>query len=330
MKSNWTVVCFVFLAAQPALADKGDPQEALAWLSKIAGASAQQNYSGTFIYQHRGVSETSRIVHFVNTAGGVFEKLEALDGPAREVIRSNDQVTCYLPTIKTVIIEQRNARLLPAQLPERLTDLAESYEIRTGRLDRVAGYECRVIILEPRDNLRYGRRFCAETRTGLPLRASTIGEKNEILELFAFTELAIGGDFNRDKVKSKYATDSRSWRIDRSALNVKERTVDTGWVIRNEPAGFRKLMEIKRSIAGRGTSVAHIVYSDGLAAVSIFIEPLTSSSRDRPEQSLTHQGAVNIYTRQLAGHLVTVLGETPTTTVMQIANSLEHRAAASR
>lgn len=329
MKYIWTVIGIGFLAAQPALAGKADSQEALAWLSKMVGASAQQNYSGTFVYQHRGVSETSRIAHFVNPAGGVFEKLEALDGPAREVIRSNDQVTCYLPTIKTVIIEQRNARLLPAQLPERLADLSESYGIRMGRLDRVAGHECRVIILEPKDNMRYGRQFCAEIGSGLPLRASTLGEKNEILELFAFTELTIGGGFNRDKVKSKFSASSRGWRVDRSALNVTERATDTGWVIGNQPAGFRKVMEIRRSVAGRGSSVTHIVYSDGLAAVSIFIEPLSASS-DRPEQSLTHQGAVNIYTRKLAGHMITVLGETPASTVMQIANSLEPRATIAR
>lgn len=329
MKIIWTVICVGCLAAQPALADKSDSQDALAWLSKMAGASSQQNYSGTFVYQHRGVSETSRIVHFVNPAGGVFEKLEALDGPAREVIRSNDQVTCYLPTIKTVIIEQRNARLLPAQLPERMSDLSENYGIRMGRLDRVAGYECQVIILEPKDGLRYGRQFCAEAKTGLPLRATTHGEKNEILELFAFTELTIGGGFNRDKVKSQYTAKSRTWRVDRSALNVTERAADTGWVIGSQPAGFKKLMEITRSVAGRGSAVAHIVYSDGLAAVSVFIEPLTAG-KDRPEKSLTHQGAVNIYTRKLGGHLITVLGEAPAATVMQIANSLEHRTTASR
>jgi sigma-E factor negative regulatory protein RseB len=329
MKINWSVICFSLLAAHPALADKADTQEALNWLARMAGASAQHNYSGTFVYQHRGVSETSRIVHYVNAAGGVFERLEALDGPAREVIRSNDQVTCYLPSIKTVIIEQRNTRLLPAQLPERLSDLAESYTIRLGKIDRVAGHECRTIVLRPKDNLRYGRNFCAETTTGLPLRVVTLGEKNEILELFAFTELTIGGSFNREKVRSKYAAQSRNWRVDRSALNVTERAVDTGWVIGSEPPGFRKLMEIRRSVAGRSGSVAHIVYSDGLAAVSIFIEPLPAL-KERPDQSLTHQGAVNIYTRQIGGHLVTVLGETPTATVMQIANSLELRTSASR
>jgi sigma-E factor negative regulatory protein RseB len=327
MKFNWTVTCIALLAAHPALADSASTQDALNWLSKMAGASTQHNYSGTFVYQHRGVSETSRIVHYVNAAGGVFERLEALDGPAREVIRSNDQVTCYLPSAKTVIIEQRNSRLLPAQLPERLSDLSESYSIRLGKLDRVAGHECRTITLKPKDNLRYGRNFCAEISTGLPLRSATLSEKNEVLELFAFTELTIGGSFNREKVKSRYAAQSRNWRIDRSALNVTERAADTGWVIGSEPPGFRKLMEIRRSVAGRGGSVAHIVYSDGLAAVSIFIEPI-SAQKEKQEQVLTHQGAVNILTRQIGAHLVTVLGETPTATVMQIANSLERRISA--
>lgn len=322
MRSVWPVVFLGLSAANFTLADSGDSQEGLNWLRKMAGASSQLNYSGTFVYQHGGQSETSRIVHYVNSAGGVFEKLETLDGPAREVIRSNDQVTCYLPSTKTVIIEQRNGRLLPAPLPERLTDLVENYLVKMGKLDRVAGHECQVIELGPKDSLRYGRHFCAEVQSGLPLRVRSFNEKNEAVESFAFTQLTIGGGFNRDKVKSKYAAKSQNWRIDRSALNVSERAADTGWVLNNQPAGFKKLMEVRRSTTGRAGSVAQIVFSDGLAAVSVFIEPMP---KERPVRALTHQGAVNIYTRSLADHMVTVLGEAPAATVMQIANSLELR-----
>ena len=322
MKAVWPVVFLGLSAAHFALADSGNAQEGLTWLRKMASASNQVNYSGTFVYQHRGLSETSRIVHYANPAGGVFEKLETLDGPAREVIRSNDQVTCYLPTTKTVIIEQRNARLLPALMPEHLTSITENYTIKTGQLDRVAGHECQVVTLEPKDSLRYGRHFCVEVRSGLPLRVRTFNEKHEGVESFAFTQLMIGGSFNRDKVKSKYSAKSHNWRIDRSALDVSERPADIGWVINNQPAGFKKLMEVKRMVAGRSGSVAQIVFSDGVAAVSVFIEPM---AKERPAQSLTHQGAVNIYTRSIADHMVTVLGEAPAATVMQIANSLELR-----
>ena len=102
----------------------------------MANASRQLIYSGTFVYQHPTKSETSRIVHYVYSAGGEFEKLEVLDGPAREVIRSNDQLTCYLPKSKTVIIEQRDARQLPVLL-ERMTGIPENCTVRKTETDRV-------------------------------------------------------------------------------------------------------------------------------------------------------------------------------------------------
>jgi sigma-E factor negative regulatory protein RseB len=296
----------------------------------MANASRQLNYSGTFVYQHADRIETSRIAHFVNPAGGEFEKLETLDGPAREVIRTNDQVTCYLPDAKTVIIEKRSARRFPALLPESLSGVADNYAVSVADGPR-AGYECQVVVLEPRDKLRYGHQFCAETRSGLPLRARTLSEKNQPLESFAFTELKIGGSFSRDQVRSRYAAKSRDWKIDSSTLVLRDVPTDTGWTLTRQPAGFRKLTELKRSISGRAVMVSHIVYSDGVAAVSVFIEPLPKTlPKTRPARSLSHQGAVNIYVRPVADHLVTVLGETPAATVMQIANSLEFRSGLGR
>jgi sigma-E factor negative regulatory protein RseB len=297
-------------------------QDGLTWLSKMANASRRLNYSGTFVYQHADRIETSRIVHFVNPAGGEFEKLETLDGPAREVIRTNDQVTCYRPDTKTVIVEKRSARRFPAVFPEQVIGVADNYAVIVAGIDRVAGFDCQVVVLEPKDQLRYGHQFCAEIGSGLPLRARTLNEKNQLLESFAFTEIRLGGRFSRDQVKSKYASKSRDWKVDHSALVLSDVPADTGWALTREPAGFKKLTEMKRSIAGRSAVVSHIVYSDGLAAISVFIEPLP---KPRPGKSLSHQGAVNIYVRPLANHMVTVLGETPAATVMQVADSLELR-----
>jgi sigma-E factor negative regulatory protein RseB len=317
--------------AGPLLAAESTPldvsHDGVALLKKMASASRRLNYSGTFVYQHSGQNETSRIVHFVNPAGGEFEKLETLDGPAREVIRTNDQVTCYLPDTKTVLIEKRSTRRFPALLPEQLSGVADNYVVSVTGMDRVAGYDCRVVLLEPKDKLRYGHQFCAEAGSGLPLRSRTLSEKNQLLEAFAFTELRIGGSFSRDQVRSRYAARSKEWKVDHSALAITDVPADTGWSLTRQPTGFKKLTELKRSIAGRAGMVSHIVYSDGLAAVSVFIEPLPKA---RPARSLSHQGAVNIYIRPIADHMVTVLGEAPAATVMQIANSLEFRGVASR
>jgi len=308
-------------------ADSSPSPDGVAWLKKMAAASRQLNYSGTFVYHHAGRSETSRIVHYVNSAGGEFEKMETLDGPAREIIRTNDQVTCYLPESRTILIEKRGKRRFPALLPEQLGGVSDNYAVRLLGSDRVADFDCQVIDLKPRDKLRYGHRFCAERNTGLPLRARTFSEKNEPLESFAFTELRIGGRFDRDRVRSRYATKSRDWRVDHSAFSIADMPAETGWVLTRQPTGFRKLTEMKRSFAGRSFKVSHIVYSDGLAAVSVFIEPLPKA---RIARSLSHQGAVNIYIRPVSDYMVTVLGEAPAATVMQIANSLEFRGAQPR
>jgi sigma-E factor negative regulatory protein RseB len=322
MKAAQLIVLLVFATPVPAAELDG-----VGWLTKMANASRKLNYSGTFVYQHSDRIETSRIVHFVNPAGGEFEKLETLDGPAREVIRTNDQVTCYRPDTKTVIIEKRSARRFPALFPDQLVGVADNYAVNVGDMDRVAGYDCQVIVLVPKDRLRYGHEFCAEAASGLPLRARTVSEKNQPLESFAFTEVRLGGPFSRDQVRSRYAAKSRTWKVDQSSLVLSDVPADTGWTLLNQPAGFRKLTELKRSIAGRTGMVSHIVYSDGLAAISVFIEPLP---KPRPVKSLSHQGAVSIYVRPVADHLVTVLGETPAATVMQVANSLELRSGHAR
>src|SRR3954471_16096615 len=70
--------------------------DAMAWLKKIAAASRQLNYAGTFSYQHGRQMESSRIVHMLE-GSSEQEKLETLDGPHREIIRTNENVTCYVP-----------------------------------------------------------------------------------------------------------------------------------------------------------------------------------------------------------------------------------------
>ena len=303
-------------------ADTGATSDAMAWLKKIASASRNINYAGTFVYQRgNNLVETSRISHFVD-ATGEYERLETLDGPRREIIRNNNNVTCYLPDSKTVVIEKRAARRFPAMLPEQLSGIAENYVVKKGEQGRVAGYDCQVIALEPRDNLRYGHKFCAELTTGLPLRARMLNDNNETVESFGFTQLTIGAGVSKDMLKSRYAGVSQTWRVDKSALEQTETSVDTGWSLKNQPAGFKKLTEMKRMIAGRATTVSHIVYSDGLAAVSVFIEPLPKSP---PPTGPTYQGAVNIYVKSQADQMVTVVGETPARTVKQIAESLSSR-----
>ncbi|MCX7893902.1 MAG: MucB/RseB C-terminal domain-containing protein [Burkholderiales bacterium] len=247
--------------------------------------------------------------------------MEVLDGTPREVVRVGDEVTCYLPGSMTVKVEKATvARPFPGLVPEHLNDIAAHYTIRKGELRRVAGHECQTILLEPKDAFRYGQRLCADTRTGMLLKAQTLDEKNEVVEQFAFTQIRIGG-VDRSELKSRFSGKAPDWRVEHAEMTPANLS-DLGWTLKAVPAGFRKVTEVKRRLGG-APDVGQIVLSDGLAAVSVFIEP--AANRAPRELGATRHGATNIYSRKVDDYLVTVVGEAPAETVRIISQGVEHR-----
>jgi sigma-E factor negative regulatory protein RseB len=311
------VMLLLALSLQTARAD-GD---ALSWLQRIHVATQKLSYTGTFVYRSGDQAETSRIVHIAGRHGPQ-EKLETLDGRPREIVRSGDEVKCYLPDSKTIKVDkQTDHKVFPALLPENLQDIGEHYNVSAGPIDRVAGHECQSIVLQPKDTLRYGRKLCADTKTGMLLKSQTLNDKDEPIEQFAFTEIHIGGKIGYDQLRPTFLVQSRAWHIENSGA-VAASLAASGWSIGAELPGFRKVTEMRRTQGG-SSEVGHVVYSDGLAAVSVFIEPLANKT-SLPPPGLSHQGAINIYSRQIASHLVTVVGETPAESVKKLAESVEY------
>jgi sigma-E factor negative regulatory protein RseB len=303
------------VALAPLLAQAQSP-ETLGWLRKINDATQKLSYTGTFVYQNGSRSETSRITRYVDASGDI-EKLEVLDGVPREIVRTKDTVRCYLPGSRVVKVDRRTERGFPALLPERIHALARHYDITLGETRRVAGYDCQAIVLTPRDDLRYGYKLYADVASGMLLRAVTLDADGNQVEQFMFTQLAIGG-VTRDMVKPKHA--SRTWRVE-DAHAAPARLA--GWSLSSELPGFHKVVELKRRL-GESRSAGQVVYSDGLAAVSVFIESLEGRS-DPVRTGLASMGAIHIYTREVANHMVTVVGEAPAASVQRIANSVEYR-----
>ena len=318
MKASLAALLILAWTADGFAAQEGTtPAEGMRLLRQMATAARELTYSGTFVYKHGGQIETSRTWHLTDSTGD-YERLETLDGPPREIVRTNEEVTCFYPGAKTAKIEKwATARRFPAVVSEQLAAIVSNYGVRKGALSRVAGHDCRIAVLEPRDSLRYGHVFCAELKTGLPLRATTVNERNEIVEMFAFTQVQIGGPIPREQLRASYDAYAPGWKVDQST-SVPNADLESSWTVMNRPAGFRKVLELKRTLQGK--SAAQIVFSDGLAAVSVFIEPAVAGTR--AAQELSHQGAINIFTRPHAGYVVTALGEAPASTVMQFANSV--------
>jgi len=290
--------------------------ETLGWLRKIHEATQRLSYTGTFVYQNGGRTETSRITRYVDSSGDI-EKLEVLDGVPREIVRTKDTVRCYLPGSRVVKVDRRTERGFPALLPERISALARHYDISLGETRRIAGLDCQAVLLAPKDDLRYGYQLCADVDSGMLMRAVTLDPAGESVEQFTFTQLTIGG-VTRDMVRPRHA--GRAWRVEDAAAAPARLA---GWGLASELPGFHKIIELKRRL-GESRPAGQMVYSDGLAAVSVFIEPL-DARRDPVRTGLASMGAIHIYTREVANHMVTVVGEAPALSVQRIADAVEFR-----
>lgn len=294
------------------------PSDPLSWLGRIQSAGQRLNYVGTFVYQSGGHVETSRVAHRVDAAGAL-ERLEVLDGSPREIIRRGNEVHCVLPDERTVIIDQASGRrAFPARLPASLTDLAEYYRIRKGELSRVAGYEAQAIVLDPRDDLRYGHTLWAEVRSGLLLKSRMVNEHGLLIEQFSFSDIRIGGDVDAALLESRFTPDG-DWKVVNARGDDMPKT-EAGWVLTEPLPGYLLTSVMKRPLGRDRGQAVHMVFSDGLAAISVFIEPVGDGSEIGLGPVST--GAINIYKRAQDGHLVTALGEAPERAVRHVGDHI--------
>lgn len=293
------------------------------WLHTMAFAAHETNYSGVFVYQAGGRVETSRITHVVDDRGE-HERLQSLDGQRREVIRNNDQVWLYMGDKKVKFEQHRPRRAFPALLPEQIEVLKENYAVQQQEEDRVADYHAHTLLLKPRDSLRYTRKMWADSQSGLLLKAVVLDERGKVIEQYAFTQLQIGGKIEyKWPVPDEQDVESVARRDHLSPMpKANLENVNSDWQVDGIPAGFKKVLAMRRSMRDKKFPVVHMVYSDGLAALSVFIERASDASGYRP--GLTSQGAVQMYSRMVGDHLVTVVGELPPRAVIQVADSVRY------
>ena len=315
-----SVTCLFLLATHVVKADT-DP-DVDDWLKKIVSSTHQMAYSGTFVYQAGSYLETSRITHFVEGVNE-HERLEGLGGERSEVIRKNGQVWCYLGGNKKVVARLEGTRTFPSLLPEHLSLLKENYVISLGDEDRVAGFSARSIIFQPRDKIRYTHKMWVDSSTGLLLKAVVLDAHKHVIEQYMFTQLQIGGDIDRKWMVQSGDADLAQADKALSHLQVVNAALEeSGWKVYFLPAGFQKIAEVKRHLRGGHVSVMHIVYSDGLAGVSLFIEQSSDKSTIKP--GLHDMGLSQVYTKEMDGYLLTVVGELPPRTLLQIAESVRY------
>ncbi|MDH5571832.1 MAG: MucB/RseB C-terminal domain-containing protein [Gammaproteobacteria bacterium] len=293
------------------------------WLEKMHSSAHMLNYEGVFVYGQHNQLSSMKIIHSVDKKGE-RERLISLDGDGREVIRDNKKVTCYLPDKKSVLVEMKRAdSQVPPRFPMSLTELEQNYTLSLAGKGTVAGYSTQKINIQPKDNLRYGYRLWIEEETGLLLKTHLLVNKDESVEQFMFTHLVFH-DFIPEKLLQPERDGSQFIAHEMEPVDKADTAQPMhkeNWQVSRSPSGFKQDVQRMTHLSKNAMPVEHLVLTDGLATVSVFIEEKLDSKDNL--QGGSHMGAVHAFGRLLDNHHVTVVGEVPFRTVKMIAESVK-------
>ena len=287
------------------------------WLGKMAGAVQSTNYEGTVIRTRNSNSEVLKVVHVV-TDGVIREKVVVQEGNGLEIIRNGNEVQCILPDKKSVLVEEWNDQsTLFSTLPSTDIRFGSEYDVSIVRTERVAGRKAVLLAIRPHDEYRFGHRIWLDSETGFPLQTKLIGGEGDAIEQVKFVDISLDKEIHSSALAPSISTEDFRWFT--SPKRTITQTVSTDWSSDDLPPGFRVISAHDEELPGSDGPVTHILYSDGLANVSVFIEP----AKGKKSARRSRVGASNSFSIQLGNHRVTAVGEVPAQAVEQIASSMQ-------
>ncbi len=316
-------ILFLSLVSGPTLAEP-----AMQWVQRMSDAMRNLNYRGSFVYLHENQLESFQLSHIRNQKGEK-ERLISMNGEAREIIRDDQNLTCIWPSSQKVVVDDsRQNSYSPIFIPEDIANLEKFYQLRLAGKDRIAGMNTMVVHIDPRDNLRYGVKFWINDQNGLMMKSSLIDETGREVEQVMFTHLELlapGDDALIDS--SPPIAENFALIQNHQGEMVSGAEVDAVWQLNQLPGGFWRRSSLNRIVTGSDEMVRQMIFTDGLASLSVFIEKLSSDTHQASEthQGATSMGAVNAFIRIVEGHSVTAIGEVPAITVQQVAESVVYR-----
>lgn len=312
---------FVLLCASAAaLSATADDITPRAWLDRMANAVQTANYQGTVIRVSDGKAEALKVVHSV-VEGVVRERVVAQDGNGLEIVRVGNEVHCILPDRKSVLVEQwSDQSTLFSTLPAGNLAPGSEYDVKVVNRERVAGREAIRLAIKPHDRFRYEHQLWLDAETGFPLQTQLIDVDGAALEQIKFADIELQGEIAANDLEPSYSIENFTWydSPNRNAAPV----VTTDWHSTDLPRGFRIVAAQEEALPNSDEVVTHILISDGIAEVSVFVESRAAESRSAERSRV---GASNAFSKTVGEHRVTAVGDVPAATVERIAGSMEMR-----
>lgn len=310
----WTLL----FAAAPALAQTATPNE---WLDRMSSVVATIDFEGTVIRRRNGQSQALKVVRRI-VDGVVQEKLVSQEGNGLEIIRNGSEVYCVLPDKKSVLVEYWDDDItLFSTLPKSDLQFGSEYDLSIVREERVAGRQAMLLAVRPHDGYRYGHRIWLDTKTGFPLRTELVGGDGALLEQLKFADVKLDSEIASAALEPSFDLQEFTWYPEPARAETRE--IDSAWVCDDLPRGYRQVSATSELLPGAESPVVHLLYSDGLASVSVFIAEQGDDQEARPRGVL--DGPSNSHSVQSGDHMITAIGEVPPATVRRIAVAMRRR-----
>jgi sigma-E factor negative regulatory protein RseB len=302
------------IVSGPILADK-QPQD---WLNGMSVAVQSTRYEGTVIRIKDGQAEALKVVHTIKD-GVVMEKVVAQEGNGLEIIRIGNEVHCILPDKKSVLVEQwGDQSTLFSTLPSSDVHFGNEYDVSIVRKERIAGREAIMLAIRPHDGYRYGHRIWLDTETSFPLQTKLMSEGTAI-EQVKFAEITLNHEIHASALEPSYSTEHFTF-LQQSSGHAGT-VIETRWISDELPAGFSVVSVHEETMGDSDEDVTHILFSDGLANVSVFV----AANQGGHAVGAAQFGGSNSFSVVHGDHEVTAIGEVPAVTVQQIATSMRQR-----
>lgn len=307
---------FAFCASFSLYAQEPDFAEAIERLNQMSMAMSQMSYQGTFVYVQDALVETMRITHVVDE-NGIHERLVAQTGPQREVLRDSQNVHWVAKDRRAIVSDTNvNRGFFPNVTPGALEQAADHYRVQMGGLEPLAGRLGRKISITPRDKYRYGYTLWLEEPTGLLLRWELYENKAQPLARLMFTDLRIGQEVDRAELRSAVSLDEFQTHSTDLPEKQSVTSAEPRWAPSRLPPGFR-LTSHRREDKNSASLFQHLVYTDGIATVSVYVEEATAGQA--PPGGGSRHGTTHAYSRMDGEIQITIVGDVPAVTVEEIA-----------
>lgn len=289
------------------------------WLQKMAHAVQTTNYAGTVIRIQNGNAEALKVVHVV-ADGVIRERVIVQEGSGLEIIRNGNEVHCILPDRQSVLVEEWDDQsTLFSTLPSSDIRFGSEYDVSIVRQDRVAGRKAIMLAIRPHDEFRYGHRLWLDQATGFPLQTKLIATDGSAIEQVKFADIRLGHDIGDEQLKPSINIENFRWFS--QPKTTRKQQVESEWVGDDLPPGFRVTASHVEQAEDDEQGTVHMMISDGLANVSVFIE---SSGQDVEPRS-ARSGSANSFSVSQGEYLVTAVGEVPPETAELIARSMRRK-----